>query len=202
MNANFDETKTKLEDITGKKMASSIESLKKDWQDFYREVFKMEADFSKLEIPKKQEGFDKLLVMAEGLDTQGILAKCKEFFQTIGINPSQVVDRERNIKSAYAVWVRDRIEADEENENLSTNKIKEIGMSTQTLRERLLQELEYFKKTGQHLDVKNWTLCAGSHGVVGSVPGVDWRSDDDGLGVTWFVPGYSDSHLRARQVIS
>lgn len=32
-----------------------------DWKDFYRDVFRIEADFSKLRIPEKEEGFDRLV---------------------------------------------------------------------------------------------------------------------------------------------
>lgn len=43
-----------------------------------------------------------------------------------------------------------------------------------TLRERIIMELEYFKKTGQHLDIRNITLCSGSRWSDGNVPDANW----------------------------
>ncbi len=196
------EIEGKVEKLQEKFMSKEIREKIQDWQDFYREVFQMETDFSNIEIPEKQEGFDKLLIMAPGLDAQKIFDKCKEFFATSDFDSSTVRDLERATDSAYAVWIRNGVEADEENKNLSADKIKEIGMATQTLRERLLQELEHFKKTGMHLDIHNVTLCAGSrHGDV-SVLSVYWRSDDGKLIVYWDNSDNAYNNLRARQVVS
>ncbi len=52
-----------------------------------------------------------------------------------------------------------------------------------TLRERLLMEIQYFKETGQHLDIKGVTLCSGSRCSGGSVPGVCWGAADAEVGV-------------------
>ena len=92
------------------------------------------------------------------------------------------------------------MEADEENKGLSANDVKKKGTDTQTLEERLLQELEYFKKTGQHLDTQNWTLCSGSRDSDGDVPYVDWS--DDELKVHWSHPDSRSGDLRSREVVS
>ncbi|MDP3901613.1 MAG: hypothetical protein Q8Q37_01385, partial [bacterium] len=65
----------------------------------------------------------------------------------------------------------------------------------------LLYELKYFLETnGQHLDVMNWTLCAGSRGTDGGVPRVDW--DGAQLRVVWCNPESANGPLRARQAVS
>jgi len=78
-----------------------------------------------------------------------------------------------------------------------------MGMNTQTLREHLLQELEYFEETGKHLDLKSWTLCTGSrHGDDGNlIPRVKWVHDQ--LEIS-FSNSSDDlpSVFRPRQVIS
>ncbi len=196
------EIEEKIESLQEKFMPKEIKEKIKDWQDFYREVFQMETDFSHIKIPKKQEGFEKLLIMAPGLDAQKIFAKCKEFFATFDPDLSTIKDLERETDSAYAIWVRDNVEADEENKNLSADKIKEMGMATQTLRERLLQELEYFKKTGAHLDTQKVTLCAGSRYPDSSVPVVRWYSGISRLNVVWNSSVHMGDGLRARQVVS
>ncbi len=196
------EIEEKIESLQKEFSLEEIREKIQDWQDFYREVFQMETDFSKIKIPEKQEGFEKLLIMAPGLDAQKIFDKCKEFFETFDVDVSTVRDLERASDSAYAVWIRDRVEADEENKNLSADEIKEMSMTTQTLRERLLQELEYFKKTGAHLDMQKVTLCAGSRDGDGDVPRVDWDFDNGKLDVRWRNSDYADGALRARQVVS
>ncbi len=196
------EIEEKIESLQWEFVPKEIREKIQDWQNFYREVFGIETDFSKIKIPEKQEGFDKLLIMAPGLDAQKIFIKCKELFQIFDTDLSSVKDLERKADSAYAIWIRDRVEADEENSNLSADQIEEMGMSTQTLREHLLQELEYFKKTGAHLDMQNITLCAGSRSGDGAVPRVVWGSVGDRLSVGWGISGTAGGSLRARQVVS
>ncbi len=192
----------KIEDLQKEFLSKEIREKIQDWQDFYRDVFQMEVNFFKIKIPEKQEGFEKLLIMAPGLDAQKIFDKCGEFFATSDADLSTVRDLERATDSAYAVWIRDRVEADEENKNLSADEIEEMGMATQALREHLLQELEYFKKTGAHLDRQKVTLCAGSRNGADFVPIVFWHTDNGNLSVVWYCSDDAVDFLRARQVVS
>ena len=196
------EIEEKIESLQWEFVPKEIREKIQDWQNFYREVFGIETDFSKIKIPEKQEGFDKLLIMAPGLDAQKIFTKCKELFQILDADLSSVKDLERNEDSAYAIWVRDRIEADEENKSLSADQITEMGIATQTLRERLLQELDYFKRTGKHLDMQNITLCAGSRDGNGNVPYVRWNTIFAKLHVHWYSSDGASVNLLARQVVS
>lgn len=91
-------------------------------------------------------------------------------------------------------------EADEDLKNKSANDLEKEGIPGITLRERLLYELAYFNKTGQHLDVKNVTLCAGSRDSGGRVPRVRWGSDE--LYVRWYAPGSRGDDLRSRRAVS
>ncbi len=100
----------------------------------------------------------------------------------------------------YVVSVRRRVEADEENKNLSANDLKEQKILGITLPERLLLELAYYLTTGQHLDVECWTLCSGSRNSDGSVPSVHWRSSHRKVYVDWFHPGSRSDSIRARTV--
>jgi len=175
------------------------------WEYFYKEVFQIEADFSRLALPKKRQGFDYLLVVAQGLTIEQVFAKCKELFPCwkwcTDDDLDEVVESDRSSKDGhYALWLRDRVEADEELANLSANQLKEKKIPRITLLERLLMELEYFKRTGKHLDIQNITLCAGSRLSSGAVPLVNW--DGDGLLVHWYYPGSAyGGGLRSRSAV-
>ena len=91
-------------------------------------------------------------------------------------------------------------EADEENKNKSANSLNQLKQIT--LRERLIFELEYFKREGKHLDIDAWTLCAGSCYGDGDVPDVDWDSDFREVCVYWCSPDCADDDLRSRSAVS
>ena len=176
----------------------------KNWENFYQEIFKITPDFSELEISEKREGFDKLIVMAKGMTAQKLFDQCKELFPVTKYTEDdldKIITSDRNAKKeAYAIWIRDRVEADEELKNLSADDVKAKKLITETLEERLLQELEYFSQTKKHLDEKTATLCAGSRSSDGHVPGVDWHGDE--FHVSWHSSGRCHENLRPREVVS
>lgn len=174
-----------------------------DWQNFYRDTFGLECNFSNLQLPTKQEGFDRLIIVAQGMTPQGIFGKCKELFPSwrwSSEDLDKIVNSERTAENgAYAVWTRDQVEADEELKNLSANGLKERNIPGITLEERLLYELKYFREASKHLDVRNITLCAGSRYSDGLVPLVFWFSDL--LKVGWYHPDNYDGLLRSRRAV-
>lgn len=207
--ANMAAQKEKLAEIEGKpekaeQKNQDIEQLKKNWEDFYRDI-KIEADLSQVEIPEKREGFEKLIIMAKGLTPQKLFDKLKELcpaWKYTDDNLDKIITSDRSTKEkAYAFWVRDRVEADEEHKNKSANDIKKEKIIAETLEERLLQEIEFFKKTGGHLDVKNVTLCAGSRISDGLVPGVYFHSGSGKVSVHWYDPDDHDDNLRVREAV-
>ena len=105
-------------------------------------------------------------------------------------------------KGAYAIWIRDTVEADENLKNISADSIKARGLTTETLTERLLQELVCWHETKKRLDIQNITLCSGSRNRVGRVPSVHWCRHDGWVHVSYCSSGYSLSYLRSRQVVS
>lgn len=90
-------------------------------------------------------------------------------------------------------------EADEDLKNKSANELEKENIPGINLRERLIYELEYFRKTGQYPDIKNITLCAGSRYSDGGVPGVDRGSDE--LRVYWCDPAGRYDNLRSRRAV-
>jgi hypothetical protein len=184
---------------------SAMEELKKNWQDFYRDLFKIEADFSKLKIPEHQADFDRLIIVAQGMSPDRLYHKCRELFlgwKSTNKELDEVVQSERSSQeSPYAVWFRDTIKADEDLKNLSAKDLKTQGIPGITLEERLIYELKYYTETSGHLDPETFTLCAGSLYTDGYVPTVRYRVTCVGLGIHWHDPQNRFIGMRARRAV-
>lgn len=143
------------------------------------------------------------LKIPKGLTIEAALAECKKLFPVwryTDKNFDELVTSDRTTKKAYTIAFKNMQEADEEMKNLSADDIKEKGIKTITLLERIVMELEYFKATGKHLDIDNWTLCAGSRYSDGRVPCARWG--DDKFDVSWTRVGYRYPDMRARVAVS
>ena len=175
-----------------------------DWQQFYHDLFGLEIDLLGLSVPAKKKGFDRLVIVVQGMTLQRLYDNCVKLcpcWKWTDDDLDKIVQSERTAKDGtYAVWFRDVVEADEELKNLSANDLKEKGIPGITLEERLLMELKYFKETGNHLDIKSWTLCSGSRCSGGGVPGVGWVSVR--LRVDWYRPDDASGYLRSRRAVS
>ena len=134
------------------------------------------------------------------LKTSQILAKCKKLFPVWSYYSDGQLDKDfPPVKTKRTFLYRQ--EADEELKDLSANDLKEKYPDKEfiTLRERLLYEIEYFKRENKHLDIDYWTLCAGSRHSGGHVPDVRWYGG--GLEVSWCDPGSANGFRRARGCI-
>lgn len=109
-------------------------------------------------------------------------------------------DRDPNRDGPYVVGFRRTVEADEENANKSANQLAKANHEGITLPERLLLGVGFYMATGQHLDVSDWTLCAGSRYQGGGVPDVYWGPVYRRVYVGWDSPDYSRDNLRSRSV--
>lgn len=175
------------------------------WQEVYQNWFGIEIDLSSIKIPNPPIGFDRLIVVAKGLTMNQVVEVMRTKFKVslyVEDLDGNVTKNDRINTDSYAIWVRDRVEADEENKNLSADDCTAKGIKGETLLERLLHELIYFTETGKHLDIKNWTLCSGSRHSDGGVPGVDWSSGGAVLRVCWRDPVLRHGSLRARAAVS
>jgi len=177
--------------------------LVQQWKQFYKKYFNLELDFSNLKIPKKQPGFNRLIIIAQGLALNQVYNVCSQQFtcwKYADDLDEAIVKNERISEKSYAIWLRDRVEADEELKNMSANDLTGKNISGITLLERLIYELKFFDETSKHLDVNNITLCVGSRNSGGRVPCVSWY--DGRLEVDWCRPQDADSSFRARAVVS
>ncbi|MDD2758494.1 MAG: hypothetical protein PHD72_03950 [Patescibacteria group bacterium] len=118
-------------------------------------------------------------------------------------------DRDPRITGSYAIRIRDRVEADEENEDISANDAKLRNIATMTLMERCLLEAFYFWKRNkinpyawdyfQHLDREDSrTLCSGSRRSDGNVPYCTWGNGK--FFIQWVGPDDAGG-VRPRSVV-
>ena len=174
------------------------------WQTFYHEIWGIKKDFSDLNLPIYQNGFNWLIIMLKDLTPEQIVQKMREHMKVWVWDEKWLKEVEsiRKTDHDYAVWVRDRIEADEELKNLSADDLKSNGTNCLTLEERLMLEFFYFWKNKKHLDIQNVTSCTGSRYSGGSVPYVGWYSSCGGVGVDWFYAVDRDESMRGRVAVS
>ena len=172
------------------------------WVVLYRDCFGLELDITKLVIPEYQEN-TWIVPVHESLTEQVIYDACKVLFNCDkSIDFSSIQDLHR--KGTTVRRFKANVEADEEYKNKSANDLKKEGLEEKsiTLKERMLLELWYFKTTGKHLDVGNWTLCNGSRSAGGVVPYASWFGDDRRFCLRWSDPGYQYGYLRSRVAVS
>jgi hypothetical protein len=111
-------------------------------------------------------------------------------------------DRDSNRDGGYVVGFRRAMESDQDNKNKSASQLTNESHKGICLPERLLLGAGFYMTTGQHLDVKNVTLCTGSRNRGGNVPGVRWNPDYREIYVHWYDPDDSDGDLRSRSAVS
>lgn len=173
------------------------------WQDFYRKHFGVDVDFSTITIPKHRPGFDRLIIVVQGLTLNQTYNVCVRQFPCWRYAEDldkAISHNDRDAKNGgYAVWFRNRQEADEELKNISADQLAEQKIPGITLLERLLYELKYWNEAGEHLDISNWTFCTGSRNADGYVPRVNWSGGR--LKVTWRYSYDYTGILRSRAAV-
>jgi hypothetical protein len=179
-----------------------------EWRALYRE-HGIEIELGEVAIPARRPGFDRLIVVAAGLKIQQVYDWCTKAFKTqkcTDQNLDEAVptnDRGDPGVGAYAIWIRNEVEADKRFKNKSANNLKAANHVGMTLLERLLLELKYYKETGgKHLDIQNITLCTASRYSDGFVPYVLWHRNDSAVSVGWCNSGGRGGGLRSREVVA
>lgn len=185
----------------------AITNIREEWAEFYRKYFRLSVDFTNVQIPDDPGGFDRILFIPKGLTIKMVVEAYAKKGITLDIASNMDEQLEyRNIRATdhgYAVRFRDRQEADEELKHNSFNQLASDDINSITLLERLVFGLKYWVETeGQHLDVLNVTLCAGSHDALSHVPCVYCSTDDRKVVVRWYYPVHAFGNLRSRQAVS
>lgn len=170
------------------------------WKMFYKELW-IECDFTNLIIPKRKKGFNRLIVVAQGMTPNRVYDLMKKLMPVRKFTDNlDIIVSDRAATENYAIWVRDRAEADEELKDLSANDLKTKNIPGITFEERCLYEIKFFKETNKHLDTKNITLCSGSRLPYGHVPFV--HLDVSEVRMHWDGPDYHYPNMRSRAVVS
>src|SRR3989344_1803008 len=114
--------------------ASDIDQPLADWPIFYRDFFDLDMDISNVHIPEKRDGFGRLIIAAQGLGPGYVYDVCQKNFScgrcTNDLDEATKGLNEREPARHYAIWVRDRVEADREFKDFSANQVKEQGLKT------------------------------------------------------------------------
>lgn len=127
--------------------------------------------------------------------TSELIKQCKD---TFGIwTSNEIVDVDKNFPPIKSTRYFDR-EVEPSKLGKSPNEVDQEGKGI-TLREYLILQLQYFRETGKHLDIKNWTWCSGSkfendYGI--RVVYADWSGDR--LRVAARDPDYSGPRIGCR----
>ena len=186
-----------------REITKTVEQQKQEWPLFYRRYFGLDLDFSSIRIPERQSGFNRLIIVAKGLTLNKVYNVCTKNFScwryADDLDKAITCNDRNSGKDSYVVWFRDRKEADEELKDLSADQLAEKKIPGITLLERLFYELKYWDETDEHLDISNWTLCAGSRSVDGAVPSVGGRGG--GLRVDWHYSDDRHDYLRSRAAV-
>ncbi|MEK7556514.1 MAG: hypothetical protein AAB538_00895 [Patescibacteria group bacterium] len=173
------------------------------WASLYKEMG-IDLDVANLKVPEPKPGFDRLIIVAQGMTPNRAYEECAKRFPcwkyADDLDTAVPTNDRDPSNSTYALWVRDRVEADEELKNKSANDLKEEDVKGITLLERIFYELKYHNETGKHLDLENVTLCSGSRHSDGHVPYAYWL--DGRFDVIYYDADYHNPSLRSRAVVS
>ncbi len=174
------------------------------WQDFLGRMFGREFDLSNLHVPQKPDYACRALINPLDVTNNQIFNVCTKRFHGKTWRYDSNLDSVRDIVERpnvpYVLWVCDVTEADEDMKNKSADYIEREKINTETLFERQMHELKFFDETGDHLDIANWTLCAGSRSRGGCVPRCYWSGGK--FSVYWYCPQGANPRLRARVAVS
>lgn len=174
-----------------------------DWTKFYQEVFGLNLDPAEIKLPAEREGFGWIVLVAKGLARNQVFEVCAKRFKSWRYYDDldkAVTVNDRKSTEAYAVRVRDCVEADECHKGKSANTATKAGIKGITNLERMLLELWYHWKSQGHLDKETLTICSGSRYAGGGVPGARWGGD--GFRVDYVDPDHQRGDWRVREVVS
>ena len=106
---------------------------------------------------------------------------------------------DRESTATYAIRVRDRVEADEENQ-ISAETAWSKGVKGMTNLERMLLELWYHWETNDHLDKETLTICSGSRYSDGCVPDAHCSGEEFSVSDVRSADGGGDWRVREVEV--
>ena len=129
--------------------------------------------------------------------TSELLEECKSLFPVWSYYNDERLDSDFPApKEATERYFLNSVEPDEVTLGKSTREA-DPDMNGITLRERIIMEIDYFKNTGKHLDIKGLTFCSGSRYSDGCVPYADWLGGKFKVGWSYLDYCNSDYGIRS-----
>lgn len=197
------ELKKKLREVFS--ITDEFQEIREEWQNFYKEKFNWTVDFSTVIIPAMPtNGKWRLLFIPKGMTMNLAFKIASGLFKSwryVDDLDSAITKNIRNTENNYAIWVRDKVEPDQEFLGKSTNQADPHMKIGVTLLERIIFEIKYFTETGKHLDVKGLTYCSGSRNANGDVPNA-YLFNNGKFSVLWSGIGDSGRGYGVRSVVS
>lgn len=182
------------------------------WADFYRAHEMESGSLVDVRVPPLQMGFDRLLVVPQGLTFAQVYIACEKRFKCWMSPPmvsamtlnANTFRNDRNPRDApYTVWVRETANSDRILRLHSAQRLWELGIAGITLLERLVYGLMYRHELGIDLDQSTMTLCHGSRIMYeGDIHCPVVYTKNGTMVIDLFQDDLSGHELRARQVIS
>ena len=180
--------------------------LLKEWTSFYSSVLDVHFDRERLKgflLPRPRLDYEAVMLIPKELTLGEVFDACIEYFpihtQYKDLN-EQVINNERESQFAYAIRFSEGQEPpDKEARLLSPVKLRENHRLSMTLLERLIYGLKFFIDTGNHLDVENITVCAGSRDNCDQVPYI-YTYKQESVHIKIASPYETDTNVYARQV--
>lgn len=159
------------------------------WVELYREEFGIELDLGALALPAEAPN-TWLVIADERVTNNQVYEACAKRFPCSRYTEDLNTIRDLHAKGTTTRRFHATVEADPERKNQSADDIERAGLTPKAItpKERMFLELWYSRVTGKHLDINNWTICAGSRHPDGRVPVVGWS--DDRMYVGWVSRGF------------
>ena len=170
------------------------------WLALYKEEF-VELDPRGFSIPKARPG-TWFVIADERVSASRIYNVCRKHFSCEKSFDLDTV-KDTHLTGTTCRFFKAVLKPDEEQKNRSANDLQKLGLTPRciTLKECLLLELWYWKKTSKHLDGENWTSCVCSRCQDGSVPRVSSRRSGGCLDVAWALPTDKREFFRPRVAV-
>ena len=130
--------------------ATSYEKEIVEWQGFYKQYFGIDILSAFIQISPKKDGFNRLLIVAEGLTLKQVAAVVNKFVPISSYNYENVISDSRP-KESYGRWVKNQKGGDDDLIDQSANDLRNRSIyqnvSFTTLLEEFLLMLKFFRKT-------------------------------------------------------
>ncbi len=169
----------------------------------YRKYFDLHTPFEGLEIPTQPQGYQRLLVMGKAMNHR-IYASAAKKIHAVNFpitNMDTHFQQDRFPSKAYAIWIKDSVEADDNYEK-SAEDLWKLEVPFMGSLEMLVADFMHVIENGSHMNLETKTICAGakSKEVAVCVPVISWSASV--VNVTSEVSTHTSPKVRGRMVVT